>query len=136
MKGSNIAAVFRFIAGVKKTRAERQTIGIPLAYVLHFGVNLSLILIVIGLSGFLVSTRFGSPGPDPAPLPFRDLPARLAVLDLNAFVALGILLLLITPIARVLTSVILYFRKGDLVFTAITLVVLVNLLIGLLLGTA
>ncbi len=131
-----MGAVFRFIAGVKRTRAERKSIGAPLASILHLGVNLSLILIVIGLFGFLIATRLGGPGPNPAPLPFRDLPARLAVLDLNAFVALGILLLLITPIARVLASVILYYRQGDLAFAAITLVVLVNLLIGLLLGTA
>jgi uncharacterized membrane protein len=136
MRASDLAAIFRFIAGVKRTRQERKTIGVPLAWVLHSGVNLSLIFISIALFAHLVLVvRLGAPPLGLDPLRFEDIPSRLAVLDTNALLALGILILLATPLARVMASVVLYLRQRDLVFSIITLVVLANLSLGLLLGT-
>ena len=52
----------------------------------------------------------------------------------DAIIELGLLLLILTPIARVVFSVVAFARERDLMYVIMTLVVLTLLLYGLLAG--
>lgn len=54
----------------------------------------------------------------------------------QAFVMVGLLLLIATPLLRVALSLLLFHRQGDRAFTRITAVVLTLLLVSFLLGHA
>jgi uncharacterized membrane protein len=54
--------------------------------------------------------------------------------DPLALVALGLLILLLTPILRVAISIVIFALERDWLYTVITLIVLLILLVSLLLG--
>ena len=105
--------------------------------VLRFGVVLSSLVIVTGLGltlaapppgapgslQLMLASNYGSPSLNPGLLLGGIAGANgLSVLEL------GTLILLATPIARVIASVILFFRHGDMLYLGVTLLVLGMLL--------
>lgn len=66
----------------------------------------------------------------------RDVAQGLAAGDPAALIALGLLMLIATPIMRVAASVVLYALEGDYRYVAITLFVLGVLVLGMWLGKA
>lgn len=118
---------------------------IGIAGVLRAGVTASLILIVAGtvvsfihhpdyLRSLIALERLTQPGSAPHSIP--EVAAGLAAGHGQAIVALGLLVLLATPVIRVALSLVLFFRDRDRTFAALTLVVLALLLLSLALGKA
>lgn len=103
---------------------------LPLSRVLQMGLGVSLFLVFVSLVVYFAE---GAPAPL-APQPMRNLLGDLGHPSVGWFLNLGILLLLLTPLARVLTSALLFLRRRDVIFTAVTAIVLANLVLGLLLG--
>ena len=95
------------------------------------------VLVSVGvlLAGLVIAVLQGSGFPAEALEPGQLL-GPLSRLEPRALLSLGILVLMLTPVVRVALSFVAFLRGRDRVYIAITLVVLLNLLVGFLLGTA
>ncbi len=116
--------------------AQLETI---VSYVLRFGVFLSLSITFIGLVLLFVTDpqeavvrRTGTPVPHYAATVLSDL----LHLRPKAIIDAGLILLIMTPIARVAVTVVAFAIERDVVYTAITLFVLMILLASFILGRA
>jgi uncharacterized membrane protein len=96
---------------------------------LRLGLWLSVVFMVAG-----IAAAVASPGNSQLPLRFRDIPAALAALDPRGLLGAGILLLLVTPLARVLASIIHFARERDALYIGLTAIVAINLAIAVGLG--
>jgi uncharacterized membrane protein len=99
--------------------------------ILRWGMVLSLSLMIFGLAlGAVEGT--GATGV----LPLDRIPAGLADLDPLAFLTLGLVLLIATPLARVVGALLVFLSEGDRKFALISLVVLLAVTAAVLLGAA
>lgn len=107
-----------------------------LARVLLTGVLASAALIAIGFFGSLLvgwtGSLLGAAAVSEPDASFANLAADLATLRPLAIAQLGILVLIATPVLRVLVSVLEYVHLRDPIYTAITAAVLAILLASLL----
>ena len=103
--------------------------------VLIVGVVTSAVLMTIGFAASLVVGWEGSPrGLPPTILPPSDFSAvgtGLRELRPIAFAQAGLLVLIATPVVRVMASVVAFGLERDRLYTAITLAVLAILLVSL-----
>ncbi len=126
--------------------ARVRQVELLISTLLRTGVIASLSLVVIG--ALLGALRHGGDMASPAALhrmttPGADFPhtwravgAGLLHLQGQAIIALGLLLLIATPVMRVAVSVFAFRAEGDKLYTRITLVVLFFLLLSFVLGRA
>lgn len=98
-------------------------------YVLRGGVILAVAIVLVGLA--LLAA--GRPMP-PGGLRPTEIPRELAAGSPAGFLGLGVLLLMLTPVARVLLSVAYFARERDRAYVAITLTVFLILMAGVALG--
>ena len=126
----------------RRARAIERAIGL----ILRGGVLLSLGLLVAGIAltfahhpawlqdapGFDALLRSGALA---APA-ITDLPAGLARLDGGAFSALGLLVLILTPVMRVAVSLFGFAVQRDRAYVAITAFVLAMLVVSFVVGKA
>ena len=112
--------------------------------VLRAGVALAVALLVVGLAAAFAGGPLGR-ARDVGALTGPDTPtphAPLAVLEAMAhrqaagFLVAGLLVLVLTPLVRVVTSVVAYRRAHDRAYLALTLVVLGLLGLSTVLGAA
>jgi uncharacterized membrane protein len=111
------------------TDKERQ-IDHLIHYTLLAGVSTSAILLILGLLIMLVRD---TPRPEVAP-PLSEILRQAFMANGVDLLYLGLLLLMITPVARVMMLVYGYARIGWWRFALISLLVVVLLSIGLALG--
>ncbi len=126
----------------RRARAIERAIGL----ILRGGVLISLGLLVAGIAltfarnpawlhdapGFDALLRSGALA---APA-ITDLPAGLARLDGGAFSALGLLVLILTPVMRVAVSLLGFAVQRDRAYVAITAFVLAMLVVSFVVGKA
>ena len=131
----------------KKSKTSDEPVGhfeLVISELLRLGVTLSLATILVGLGlmfahhpDYLRSSadlaRLTSPG---AALPhsLRDVIEGVRVWRGQAVVALGLIMLILTPILRVAVSIVAFAIERDRVFIAVTSAVLAVLLISFMLG--
>ncbi len=117
----------------------QQAVGI----VLRYGSVASVLLVIFGLAllvadggggGFSIA-QISSPASaiNTSQFPARGVAAALENLDGLGFVLLGLMVLVATPITRVAVSVIGFIAEGNRLYTTITLIVLIELLVALFL---
>ena len=99
-------------------------------HVLIFGLAVSTVLILIGLGLDLVDHR---PVPNNVP-GFLETLRRTAALRPSGFLTLGLLVLVATPILRVIGSTLAFIYERDWRYAAITLFVLLVVSLSLFLG--
>jgi uncharacterized membrane protein len=100
------------------------------ARVLFVGAVASTALVVVGLVLLLAN-----PSEQVAlTLPLDKLPSAIEARQPAAYVTLGILVMIVTPIARVVVLVEGFLARGDRVFVLVGVVVLTILLLSMLLG--
>lgn len=97
---------------------------------LLIGLYLSVALILFGL-GLALFTHQNVPD---TVFPMQSLFTGLLSLNAGSYLSLGLLVLIATPIIRVITSFISFLVEKDWRFAAITLVVLVTVLVSIFLG--
>jgi len=90
-----------------------EAVELAVARLLRVGVSIAAVLIAAGLGAMLVG---------------------LSAVASTRMVTAGLIVLVITPIMRVVAALIVYFRERDVIYTLISLFVLVMLGIGLLIG--
>lgn len=119
-----------------------QRLDRALGHLLRVGVGLAAAVALLGGAGYLVA-RWNEPPPDhrtfhgvqPEALTDPAGVVREAVaLDARGVIQLGLLLLIATPVARVIFTVFAFARQRDGVYIVITLIVLSLLLYGLFWG--
>ena len=113
-----------------------------IGWILRAGVAASMVLVIIGGAFFVY--RHGHSIPDYSH--FKGVPYFIhntdgiiaGALDLKgqAIIQLGIILLIATPVMRVAFSAIGFVLEKDYLYTAITLIVLLIILISMLTGRA
>lgn len=122
-------------AALAQARARPST-GVILGRVLRTGVVLAAILLVIGmvlagadgdLGGGRSSLDAAIDGSADHPSSFTDVVKGLGDAQPEAVISLGLLVLVATPIVRVLVAGIDFFRRRDHLFALISLTVLVLL---------
>lgn len=107
-----------------------------ISYVLRGGVLLSAGLLIVGAALYAVSALRGEAPAATATYPHSlgDVVAGVAHGDPLAVLALGLLVLLLTPVARVAISIFAFARERDWLYVGITTLVLLILLASFLLG--
>ena len=113
------------------------------SYLLRSGVLLSSGIITLG--AVLALAKYGSLStsaffvylPNQIPhgtfnVSFSGILSGLAILDPFSIIELGVIVLLATPVARVLLSIFLFAAEGDRLYVYVTIVVLALLLFGIL----
>ena len=123
---------------------------IAMGMLLRIGVVLAAVLVAIG--GVLVLRHPGSPVPNytvfhppvkhavspSANVPFRSISGVIGQLHTGSggsIIALGLLVLVATPIARVIFAIIGFARERDLLYTVVSLIVLGILAFSLVHGS-
>jgi uncharacterized membrane protein len=115
-----------------------QQVEVTISVLLRIGVTLAAAIVVVG--GILYLTHHSNEIPDDRifrgePADLRQIPGVLNdVLTLRGqgIIQFGILLLILTPIARVAFSVFAFWQQRDRLYIIVTLIVLVILIHGLL----
>lgn len=107
--------------------------------VLRAGLSLSLLLLGGGLAAYVISepgassSSILSGNPILPYLSFSGLASGIATGQAGAVLTLGLIVLVATPIVRVVSGLYYFRRAGERAMVAITLVVLALLLVGILL---
>lgn len=114
-----------------------ESVEVWLASLLRAGTLLAALVLLV--SGGLYLAQHGQAAPDDAA--FHGEPAELRSIDgilksaragnREAFVMVGLLLLIATPIARVMGCVLAFMAERDWTYVAVSVVVLAGLLFGL-----
>ena len=94
--------------------------------------DLAVIFLVVGLC-LMVLDGIGPLTGGP-PLDLGSLPADLVALEPAAFLWLGILAVIATPVSRVVVAAVGYARRGDRAMVAISIAILVVVLIAIASG--
>ncbi|MBO9541459.1 DUF1634 domain-containing protein [bacterium] len=124
-------------------KPDQSPMELVLAKLMALGVYLSATIVVAGLGWSWILRLSGHPRPEvdlsqvnPAAVP-HTLPQLFEGIqagDPVALMGLGLLCLILTPMLRVVTSLILFIKQRDWLYTGICAFVLTMLLIGMLLG--
>ena len=118
-----------------------QQVKITISVLLRVGVTLAAAIVIIGGIFYLIHNGHDMPQDhifhgEPADL--RQVPGVLhdvLALQERGIIQLGILLLILTPVARVAFSVFAFWQQRDQLYIIVTLIVLVILVHGLLTTT-
>lgn len=102
----------------------------PLSRLLLAGLSLAIVLMVAG--AILAAVGTGTAVPRQSSL--SGLPGALARLEPGAFFVLGLLMLLATPVARVIALLAEFGRRRVWLFSGMSLVVLALLALSVFLG--
>ena len=121
----------------KKTQHTKDYTSNIIGWILRGGVILSATIILIGLVLLLVHIE-GQPGfvmsIGTSPHSFSQVWSGLKVLQPQAIIATGLLLLIATPVITVTTSLVAFAIERDRRFVVITSIVLAILLASILIG--
>jgi|GEM_PF-20474 uncharacterized membrane protein YfcA/uncharacterized membrane protein len=107
-----------------------------IGWILQAGVLLSALTMLVGI--ILLPTRPGGLSPERVlafPQTLSEIGAGLLALHPQAFIALGLLLLISTPVVRVAISIVSFALERDRKYVVITCIVLTILLLSIILGT-
>jgi uncharacterized membrane protein len=116
---------------------NERRVAVILAHLLRTGVILSAVVVAVGGLAFLI--RHGAAAPQyhafrGEPTDLRSLSGIVAdalALSSRGWIQLGLILLILTPIARVAFSVFAFARQRDRAYVGVTLIVLGLLLYSL-----
>jgi uncharacterized membrane protein len=105
--------------------------------VLRGGVVLSAAIILLGVILYYLRNPRANPAiaqPEPFPHSLTAVLSGLAHVDGLAIIALGLLILLATPVIRVVVSIVAFALEGDRLYVAITALVLLILIVSFIAG--
>ena len=107
-----------------------------IGYALRVGVITSAVFIIIGLALFFIGKhptyitnellRYNS-----STINVYKIPIGIKALDLTYFIYFGLIILIATPVIRVILGVIQFIDQKNRIYIAITLVVLFNLMMAI-----
>jgi uncharacterized membrane protein len=110
--------------------ARPAELEIRIPKLLRAGLLTSSLLMVAGLAWYAARPPSGGP-----PFSLLNLGALLSAPDPRAIIGIGILVLLLTPLARVIASLLHFLEEKDRLYAGLTAVVIFNLAAAVALGT-
>jgi uncharacterized membrane protein len=122
---------------------DPETMNVVIGRLLRYGVMISAVVVIIGVARLVVGSGYSDTSGllvyNPNAIPHGNFDVSLggffhglSVLDPYSLIELGVLLLIATPVSRVLVSVFLFSAEGDRKYVAVTAVVLTLLLFSML----
>src|SRR5205809_2026184 len=109
--------------------AEVEDMNRLIYHILRGGVVVSVAVLVFG---FVLVAMTGRPIPERS-IPPRSLGDQLYHFTPEGYLSLGVLILIFTPVVRVLLSLLSFVKEGDRMYVLMTLIVFVNLITSLFL---
>lgn len=115
-----------------KQTQELQKVELMIGRILAFGTYISALLMIVGI----ILTFFKPSGTFVAHDLFSMSKTVTSLIQLNpdTYLLVGLFLLILTPVLRVLISIILFVKQKDTVYTCITIGVLIILIISMVFG--
>lgn len=117
----------------KQKKNEMQKVEVIIGQILRIGVAISVGVILIGIIVYLFSGNSGYVD--------NNFPTRLTTIFAGigngksyAIMMLGLLLLIFTPVLRVIVSIYAFAKEKDTMYTVITTIVLIILVVAILIG--
>ncbi|MEJ6347734.1 DUF1634 domain-containing protein [Holzapfeliella sp. He02] len=112
---------------------EMQDVELVIGKILRIGVIIAAVVMALGVLLLLVQGNSGYAD--------NNMPATLSEVFMGSFalkpyavMALGILLLILTPVLRVVISIYAFFKESDYLYMWITTIVFVILIISMIVG--
>jgi uncharacterized membrane protein len=102
---------------------------------LRIGVLISAAFIIVGLTMFLMTGDSGYPY-ETYPTTLTAIWTGLLAGKSYAIILTGLFLLILTPVFRVVTSLIMFWVQGEKIYVLISTIVLVILIISFIIGKA
>lgn len=128
-----LVAVQRRLAALRRAAlAEVEDTNRLVYHVLRGGIVVSVAFVVFA---FVLSIAGAGPLPE-VPVNVRSLDDGIARLTPAAFLSLGVLVLVFTPMVRVVASLLSFAEERERAYVLVTGLVFANLLVGLVLGLA
>ena len=112
-----------------ENKEEMLKIERSIVYILRIGVIVSAVIILIGML-----LLFFQPTNDQVPTDLWLIFQGVLKLNGEAFIMLGLFCLILTPVLRVVVSIVAFAKEKDYLYVIITLIVLVILIIGMTFG--
>ena len=109
--------------------AEVEDMNRLIYHILRGGVVVSVAVLVFG---FVLVAMIGRPIPERS-IPPRSLGDQLYHFTPEGYLSLGVLILIFTPVVRVLLSLLSFVKEGDRMYVLMTLIVFANLITSLFL---
>ena len=115
------------------TKEELLKIERNIGKILRIGVFVSTTVIIIGILMFLLSGHSGY-AEGVSPDKFKEILSGLVEFKALAWLMTGLFLLILTPVLRVVASIVAFAKEGDKLYVAITTLVLVILIVAMFVG--
>ena len=112
-----------------ENKEEMLKIERSIGYILRIGVIVSAVIILIGML-----LLFFQPTNDQVPTDLWLIFQGVLKLNGEAFIMLGLFCLILTPVLRVVVSIVAFAKEKDYLYVIITLIVLVIMIIGMTFG--
>ena len=115
------------------TKEELLKIERNIGKILRIGVFVSTTVIIIGILMFLLSGHSGY-AEGVWPDKFNEILSGLVEFKALAWLMTGLFLLILTPVLRVVASIVAFAKEGDKLYVAITTLVLIILIVAMFVG--
>ena len=115
------------------TKEELLKIERNIGKILRIGVFVSTTVIIIGILMFLLSGHSGY-AEGGWPDKFNEILSGLVEFKALAWLMTGLFLLILTPVLRVVASIVAFAKEGDKLYVAITTLVLIILIVAMFVG--
>lgn len=112
---------------------EIKKIELIIGQILRIGVAISVWVILIGIVMYLFTGNSGYAN-DAFPTAIHEIIAGTFAGKPYAVLMLGLLLLIFTPVLRVIVSIYAFAKEKDTMYTIITVIVLIILVVAMLIG--
>ncbi|WP_282676025.1 DUF1634 domain-containing protein [Lactococcus cremoris] len=112
------------------TKEELLKIERNIGKILRVGVFVSTTVIIIGILMFLLSGHSGY-AEGVWPDKFKEILSGLVEFKALAWLMTGLFLLILTPVLRVVASIVAFAKEGDKLYVAITTLVLIILIVAM-----
>ncbi|GKQ42450.1 membrane protein [Companilactobacillus sp. RD055328] len=116
-----------------KETQEMKKIEVIIGQILRIGVVISVGIIAIGIILYLFSGTGGYAN-NAFPTSIYDIVIGVNQGKPYAFMMLGLLFLIFTPVLRVIVSIYAFAKERDTMYTVITTIVLIILIIAMIIG--
>jgi uncharacterized membrane protein len=116
-----------------KENSKIEEMEIIISNFLRIGVVLSAIIVLIGLSMYLISGNSGYNG-SYFPTTISEIFSGFIVFKPYAIILVGLIILILTPVFRVGVSILVFIKEKDFLYVKITSLVFIILIISFVLG--